>query len=337
MSQTWTIVSHRNFHHDEAWAILLLRKYGSKLYPGIESAAVEYVDDPQSVNGLELVSRGKICIGCGGALYDEHGRERETCCAELVAKHLGLLENKAIANILNYVRNCDRTADVRPQELPSLIKQWHKQHPNDAQLVLDRTLGILEDWLNANLSFQKTFTETKPDKKFFPLLGLPQGAPKRNLCYAVFNTNNSEVPVVARIKGVDIVIIKKPRGNVQIFTRSTKDAAGVSTPVADISDAVRIIRQAEMRKRGQDHKALSDEYLRGPEKLPEVPCWYYLEAGQMLLNGSDQAGAAVEPTKVSVDDIVQAIKVGARPLTKVPPEGQMAEAIHKAETVTASK
>src|SRR6185436_15371780 len=123
---SWTIVSHRNFHQDEAWAILFLKKYGDSKYPGVATAEVEFVDDPQSVNGLELVAQRRICIGCGGGLYDEHNRDRQTCCAELVASHLGLMANRAISNIIEYVRHCDRTPDVRPQELPSLIKQWHK-------------------------------------------------------------------------------------------------------------------------------------------------------------------------------------------------------------------
>ena len=58
-----TIVTHRNFHHDEAWAIFLLKKYGEEKYPGISQAKVRLVGNPQGVNALELIARGEICVG----------------------------------------------------------------------------------------------------------------------------------------------------------------------------------------------------------------------------------------------------------------------------------
>ena len=306
-----TIVSHRNFHHDEAWAIYLLKRFGGPKFPGIEDARVMFVDDPQCVKAEELIKNGEICVGCGGGKYDEHGLSGEiTCAAEMVANDLGLKNNRAVGNIIEYVRKCDRTSDVRPQELPSLIKQWHKRHRDNPEVVMERTLGILADWLDSNLEFQKSFEATNPKKIMFQL----QGSDKK-ICYAVFETDDSNVPTIARIKGVDIVVVKNARGNVQIFTRGIKSPTG-NVPVADLSDVVRIIRKGEITAR-RITGLFPDVYLRRPEKLPEVPFWYYLEAGQLLLNGSDQGARGVEPTKLSLDDIIQAIKLGTRPFMPV--------------------
>jgi len=97
-----------------------------------------------------------------------------------------------------------------------------------------------------------------------------------------------------------------------VFTRSEKTNNG-QVPIVDLVESVRLIRLQEMVKRGLSTQTVDDEDLRRPEKIKECPFWYYLESGQMLLNGSDQAAAGVEPTKVAISDIIQAIKVGARP------------------------
>ena len=303
-----TIVTHRNFHHDEAWAIFLLKKYGEEKYPGISQAKVRLVGNPQGVNALELIARGEICVGVGGGKYDEHGMSEATCAAEMVANDLGLKNNRAVGRIIEYVRRCDRDAGVRPQELPSLIKQWHRRHPGDPELVLERTLPILEDWLESNLEFQKSFETITIQRQRFPLTNSTAKA-----TYAVLETDDPNAAAVARIKGAHVVVVKNSRGQVQIFTSSAK-ADHRSTPLIDLRIVAQKIRSAELTARGNT-TGLPGLYLRNSGKLPEVPQWYYLasDTGQMLLNGSDQAAQEVEPTKVSLDQIVQAVISGARP------------------------
>jgi hypothetical protein len=309
-----TILTHAHPHQDEGWAMLLLKRFGGKKYPCIETAGIEITDNPQSIDAAALLKAGIVCVGCGNGDYDEHGSSEYTCAAEMVAKDLGIAERREISNNIAYVKYCDRERDVRPHELPSLIKRWYRMHPGNQTLVIDRMMAILSDELDQSIAFQKSYAATKPDRKYFPLLGMPEGAPARSVCYAVFLTDDTNVPTIARLKAVDVVIVKNSRGNVQIFTKSNRGEDRTELPVVDIADAVRLIRMQEMRKAGDDPSSLTPEYLRQPDTLPESPRWHYLANGQTLLNGSDLAARDAEPTILPLEDIVQAIKVGCRPL-----------------------
>lgn len=310
-----TIMTHVNPHQDEGYAILLLKRYGGKVYPGIESAKIATTGNPNGINGEDLLKTGVVCVGCGNGKYDEHGKSDDyTSAAELVARDLGLMDNRAIKRIVAYVTACDRNRDVRPQELPSLIKTWHRQHRNNPQIAIDRMMACLEDELDSALAFQKTFDTLKIEKKRFPLIGVEPSMPRREIVYAVFDQcDDHNVPIVARIKGVDITIIRNTRGNVGVFTRGEKTQSG-SEPVVDITETARLIRMAEMHKSDTVDFGLSAEYLRSKDTIPEVDNWHLILTGMTLLNGSDLAGADVQPTRLPLEEVIADVRAGARPM-----------------------
>lgn len=305
-TQTWGIVTHSKFHEDEVAAIVLLVLYGQEKYPGIDRAGIQLVGNPRTIDGEKLFrEEHKICIGCGGHTYDEHGRKRDSrCAAELVGTDLGVegdpVLGKVLKKVLAWVNHRDTTADVRPTELSSLIKMWHRIHPDNPQMVLDRALDATLDWVEDEARFQRVYQSLKLQRKRFQIKDSSQ-----LVTYALISEDNPYGAKAARYKGVDLVINHNPRtGNVQVFTSS---AARL-----DISLAVGLIRQAEALKRGVSLKNWPREQLCTDELIPVLPQWYYLRAGQMLLNGSDQSSPGVEATAVPIEDIEQAIRVGTR-------------------------
>jgi hypothetical protein len=310
--------------------MLFLQRWGSSKYPGIEQARIDTTRNPDSIDAAVELKHGVVCVGCGKGAYDEHGTGEYTSAAELVARDLNLMDNRAVKRILEYVTYCDRNRDVRPHELPSLIKQWYRLHRDNERLVIDRVMACVADELDSALAFQKTFATIKVDRKWFPLLGQAPGAPKRDISYAVFDRcEDHNVPVVARLKGVDIVITRNPRGNTQIFTKSNKSEDRGDQPAVDIADVVRVLRMTEMLNAGEDPGRLSTDYLRSADTIPESPRWHYLANGQTVLNGSDLSADEAPPTTLSLDVIIKAIKSGCRPMP-VAPSTQMTEALRTA-------
>lgn len=298
------IVTHARFHLDEVMAILLLQLFGEKKYPGINQAGLVLITRPDAINAEEALKTGSVCVGCGGGIYDEHGHEDNSCAAALVATDLNISRDYVVAKMIDYAVHADRTADVRPQELPSLIKQWHRVHPDDSLLVLKRALEVLRDWARDGMQFQLVYKGLRFEKQQFQtVLG------ERTVAIAIIRSDNEfadspHAATVARIKKADIVVKQIKRGNIAVLTDKR---AGLT-----IEGAVGRIRKLEMTKRGSQAQ-LDMETLGLAGTIREVPQWYYLKAGELLLNGSDQASPDVEPTALTIEEVIEALKAGTGP------------------------
>ena len=295
--KTWTIVVHARFHFDELVGIVLLMLYGEKLFPGIHKARVAIVDNPQTVNAKKELENRRICIGCGGGMFDEHGlRNRVTCCAELVADKLGI-RHHAIRRLLDQVIRCDNDSGVDELHIASIIKRLHRRMTADE--VLQRTFEIVRDLIAEEMAYEDAFQSVKFAKATFDLSGSG-----RRIRAAVVRSDNPYAATVCRNKGAQIVMVITPTGNIQVIT---DERARV-----DLTEVARLLRMSELAKRKKRFK-FSGDYLRESGKLKECPWWYFFsKRGQFLLNGSNQSSPSVEPTVLEPREVLRAIMVGTR-------------------------
>jgi hypothetical protein len=137
------VVTHTDPDIDDGVGIYGLKRYGSKVWRGIENAEIrttsERVNDPKVTEELE--KSGIIYVGIGGGRYDEHPvgekrRQDRESAATLVAKHLGIDMRASLGAILDYGFAKNYSADTGHFEIGPLFKLAfrHLTHTTDESL-----------------------------------------------------------------------------------------------------------------------------------------------------------------------------------------------------------
>jgi hypothetical protein len=399
--------THPNEHLDEFAAELAMTLYGHRMGYRFANAQVVYLRDRKSATEAEVLANGYVPLGTAGGEFDEHGktfltedgRPRKECTFSLVARKLGIDEELGWANLVVRVRHADRTDDVLPNELSTLIKGWHLLHPH--AVVRRRVMKILSDivrydrgdglagtqrptftnkdiidelWGELSEEFSPETMKMPAVQKFIRLAldrdKMPTSRMRYLEIFRVFRimqemysnemgqhsmvkyeakaimrdsillaidyqtaydahvpnvreftlrgtditvkvdyqqTDNPFFARVARAKKAGIVIIRSGKGNVGIFVNKKLH------PHLDMSGVVAALRKADLAKRGGAMPGnLTNFAYWSAEQVEEAPWWYYLRAGQMALNGSNQSSPGVGPTVLTNDEIYGIIKRWAR-------------------------
>ncbi|MDO8515705.1 MAG: hypothetical protein Q7S28_00445 [bacterium] len=306
-----TIVTHEKTHVDEYEAIRLLRKFGEVMFPGISTAKVIYWkmggETPDGRSAEDYERDGVLLVGVGGGRFDEHPtvnveRKAGECAATLVAKALGVQDDPALAEILKYVVANDLKGGAQPFDIASLAKLMHQQHPDNPEMVMEWVLAGLEAKYQEQFQF---WTSTKEDFE-------------RNAQVEEIATGGKLIKIVSIISDGDqiskfarsehggyaaVVIQKRLSGNVQIYTNKR---SGVT-----LYDVAQMLRLAEQEKKG--HVVTTDwDTLSSEGKVAGAEEWFFHKEGQMILNGSLTA-TGVSPTKLSLEEILDIIRIGLNP------------------------
>jgi len=124
---------------------------------------------------------------------------------------------------------------------------------------------------------------------------------KQRIKVAIVKSDNHKMNKVFRTRkagNYDILIQKGLSGNIAIYTNIKSHIK--------MDVVAEIIRSIEMTMDGK--KVPEDyHYLQSDGVIKEVPQWYYLKRGNMLLNGS--LTAKQPPTQLSSDEILEIIKI----------------------------
>lgn len=160
------IITHKRPHADELVARMLLRKFkeGEEKFPGISHAHTTYMATGELPDGKTSTDfPDTVFLGCGGGMFDEHAttkKERDTdeCAATLVAKHLGLDNDKALEKILHFVKSEDLGGAKVKNELPKIIKYLHQASEDQESIA-----KWAEDAYFAEYNDEKKFLESIKD------------------------------------------------------------------------------------------------------------------------------------------------------------------------------
>lgn len=311
------IVTHEKPHLDEICAIWLLRRFGEKMFPGINEAKISFTSTggqlPEDVSAEDLEKGGILPIGtCGGRLdehpsFDAKSKENE-CASTLVAKHLGIDDNPALEGILQFVLQGDtKKGTGHPFDLAKITNSLHRQHPErPGDVIRWTTVGIEAKYCDQLKFLSKTKKEFEQKAEVENITG-PGG---RTLKMVTIVTDNEQMNGFARSKhgGEASIVIQKGfsgrmEGNVQIFTNARHKLT--------LHDIVQMLRIAEQGKKGKtvttDWKELAEEgRVAGAEE------WWFFSKGGMILNGSLTA-QDVMPTKIPLEEIQMMVRLGVNP------------------------
>jgi len=108
MKKITQVVLHENAHLDEHLALFLVREYGKHRFDVSGATLGDFTTGvwPEGLSAEN--SPGVLFLGCAGGMFDEHGKDREICCARLVADYLAIGREKSLDNLLYQVEVEDR-------------------------------------------------------------------------------------------------------------------------------------------------------------------------------------------------------------------------------------
>lgn len=300
-----TIVTHKRPHVDEIVAIVLLKQYGRKKFPGIESAKIEFWDagikTPDGKDWKQYHKEGVLLVGVGASCFDEHpaalgDRKEEHCAATLVAKYLKIQEKPELEQLLRYTLTNDTKGGNNPFDLAALItlgnKRWFDTNPQD---ILEWCMQPIQWWIEKQIKF---FVETKKEFDEYANVFecIYQG---RNITVVAIQSSDPEIGAYARSDyGANAQVVIQQNSKKQV-TISTQKRAKIC-----LDDVIEALRQKEAYWKRIDSKNLK---LRVNGTIPEIEEWYYDKPAARILNGSLSA-PNVKPTKIAFDEIVKIVK-----------------------------
>lgn len=127
------ILMHTEAHFDELVAVWMLRRYGSKKFPGVVDAKI--VSFPRRIlptGGDELKAFGILCVGIGGGEFDEHPtgpgseRKKDWTAATLVYEAVADKGDKILEAVAAEAARVDLRGARNEWHFASILKAAYK-------------------------------------------------------------------------------------------------------------------------------------------------------------------------------------------------------------------
>ncbi len=284
LSAVNTIVTHRRPHIDEIVAIVLLRAYGEKKFPGIKNATLAFWDagsaNTDNKSWKQHHREGRVLIGVGGSCFDEHpsatnDRKDGHCAATLVAQYLGISDLPELEQLLRYTLNNDTKGGNNPFDLAALTnlmnKTWFDTNPQGA---VNWAIQAVEMLLQKQVKF---FRQTaKEFNEYAEVIKCDHKG--KNITVVAIQSNDEDMGAYARSDyGASAAIVIQQNQKGQVSITSQKRAK------IDFSKAIVVIRRKEAYLKKIDFSKMN---LTIEGTIPEISEWYYDEPAARILNGS---------------------------------------------------
>jgi hypothetical protein len=315
------LVCHHNEHVEEFISYWLLRKFGSRRFENLHNVfknflidhvdADNYIGEDALTGDALLEDEGKLAIGIGGGMFDEHpsvesGRKENECSATLVAKYLGVADKPELRMILNYAKTNDLQGQSSLLDLACMIR-LRQDKGWEFKKIFSR---VMED-LDLIYAEQYEFHVTIGNEAKAKTITHHVECGGRLISIAAIKTDVEKVDRYLRSKfggEYGIIITMNSKGNTQIF--SNKKAR------ITFEHVVPVLREREYIITKNRPVPEVDLASIGKEGTQVVDNWFWQKAGDMILNGSRSAKGKT-PTLIPFLEIIQIIKdhVAPRPKT----------------------
>ncbi|MDB5254442.1 MAG: hypothetical protein JWL80_508 [Parcubacteria group bacterium] len=273
---------------DTIIAIMILKRFGEKFFPGIKDA--DYMLLPRLPEGESeetLAKKGIILIDIGKGAFDHHTRSLQTTASGLIAEYLGVRSNPALHKLIQLAERCDfygkGTISLdsldRAFGISGLIGTLNKTYPKDQQKIIDLVLPIFEavciEEEKRTFEMPQEVQEKRQSGKAEEFFVYQRGVKLK--CMIIESDNPSIAGFLRSNLGgnFDVVAIRLTTGHINILT-------GKKRP--DLRSLIVLIRlqEAEAKNISLDEDPIA---LAAHGTLPQFPEWYYDTATNSLLNG----------------------------------------------------
>jgi hypothetical protein len=318
MQKFHTIICYHPLQPDTVCALVLLKKFGEKKYPGISMAKVEFVTElPKGKNAEILEHEGILCLDLGGGRFDHHKQarvlERFSVC-DLVARDLGIVTDPSLEKILTYARRDDlegkgtisRDTIDRAFGLSALIQNLNRHYLGHPEKVLETIAPLLLAHLKEEqkrayeypAEYRKKWDEGKIDA-----FVVEQVRDRQIRCVLI----ESDVTGMAGFLRAhpeiraDIVAQRLSSGHINVITRQERRL--------DLREVVAVIRVEELKAKKFPFDRVDWRGLYNKGKMREATEWYYDTAANTIQNGGMLA-EITRPTNLTLQEIKRALKIG---------------------------
>ncbi|MEK7584974.1 MAG: hypothetical protein AAB455_00420 [Patescibacteria group bacterium] len=163
------IAIHEGPHTDEIAALLLLRRFGGKKFPGVDKADVIFWslggDTPGEHTAANWLERGVLVIGQGYGQFDEHPcpsrgipRKQDHCTCSLVARELGLPKGMPITRAVDWLVKQVKDQDLKGPSsflaIESALSAMSRNGKTSSEM-LEFGLTALDAILEDQIAFQE--------------------------------------------------------------------------------------------------------------------------------------------------------------------------------------
>jgi hypothetical protein len=239
----------------------------------------------------------------------------------LVDEFHGKPGERGLARVCNYLLKAENvesydfnlTAEqnhgrLRPYELAQILRNYLALARDEREYSQAITFGrgLLAALVVKEMAFSIKRDKYKPQHQKF----LVPGTDTHVTLAVLMNNDDPDLVKIARIKGADIIINRNSKGQVQIFTRGRYDDNGIPYAFLSLDLIVGHLRIQEILARGGGMDMLPNVNCQtaADVNVPGADLWHYVREGGYVLNGSDQAGPGVEPTKLALSAIMELVK-----------------------------
>jgi len=311
------IITYSQLQPDTICAIILLKKFGEKKYPGISKAVIEYmIELPKGKTADSLEREGILCIDLGGGRFDHHRQTRmqeRFCATDLVAKDLGIDTNPGLEKIITYARRDDlegkgiisKDSIDRAFGLSALIQNLNRHYIGHPEKVLATIAPLLLAHLKEEQKRAHEYPEEyrkKWDEGKIDAFIVNQG--EKQIRVVLIESDIFGMAGFLRahpeIKA-DVVAQRFASGHTNIITRQERRL--------NLKEVAAILRTEELKAKKYPFDRVNWRGLYNKGKMREVPEWYYDTAANTIQNGGMLA-EQTKPTQLSLLDIKRALKVG---------------------------
>ena len=157
-----TILTHTYPDLDAILSVLLMKRFGHRLFDGIDEAEIKFapagkLPGNRSPDALEF--QGTLCVDIGGGRFDTHPQgvkvdesKLDRCAADLVAEEVGVLHDPNWEELIEYARLQDTKAEALQSRdylhlltsLPTMLHGINLKYSEDSYGILKDGRHLLE-------------------------------------------------------------------------------------------------------------------------------------------------------------------------------------------------
>ena len=274
---------------DTIIAIFLLKTFGGQKFTGIESAVCESMSSlPEGENEETLEKKGMILLDVGKGKFDHHSKEEKITSSDLVARFLGVIDDPAIAKLLEVARRCDfygkgtisDDALDRAFGLSGLISSFNKVYPEAVGRAVEVFLPVIEAHYKEEVRRTKDMPlEVEEKMKNGKAETFEVKQRDKKLKVIIIESDNPSLPGFLRAHmggAYDVVAQVRETGHINILTRPAKRI--------DLRALIALIRAEELMVSGAKED-FNMQALSKTGRIDNIPEWYYDPATNSIQNG----------------------------------------------------
>ncbi len=311
-----TFVYHEGTYWDEVVADFVLREYGTKFFPGVDSAKKRFAArDEKLDDAFAVLKNGEVWIGCGDSPFNEHetqsrGEVSGQSAATLIAQLIGVYERPELRYLLADARTSDREPTQDVGHIHNVIKAMKSTGKTDTEIF---------DWASeaAKAIFIRQLDYWQGARETFDAVGKVEAMPTasgKTVPVALIAADEDAYGKVAladspKGRGAGVAVAMNKAGQLTVLTNKRHEL-----PPWFLLELFRRLAIKHCEKIGQSvpRAFTAFRYREMPDGVHGLHLW---REGEGILNKGVPIGISLDEIASVVRTVVKVLRYNGRPVT----------------------